>query len=58
MASFSAAALMRKLSDEDRDAAIAGCDKVLDGRGRFDHARKQAQLSKAYRKPQKPEGAA
>ncbi len=48
---------MRKLPDDDRRAAIATGENVI-GFGRFIQAAKQVQLSDAYRRPTKPEGAA
>lgn len=45
---------MRRLPPETRDALIAAGRNVLDGRARFEAARRQAQLADAYRKPQRP----
>ncbi|WP_259384398.1 hypothetical protein [Bacillus thuringiensis] len=54
-----AAAAMRALSDNDRDALIAAAGrKVIDCRSRFAEMQKQADIARSYRAPVKPTGAA
>ncbi len=45
---------MRTLSDDQREAAIAGADNVI-GFDRFCQSAKQVQLSRAYRSPKNTE---
>lgn len=53
-----AAAMMRELSDEKRDALIEAADNVIDARVMFEKRAKQVAIAHAYRKPKSPEGAA
>ena len=46
-----AADLMRKMSDEQRDAAIAAAGNVIDLRAPFAAAQRRHDLARAYRKP-------
>ena len=52
MSDATAAVAMRKLPEALRDELIAASDDVLGGRSRFSDRRQQAELQRAYRKPQ------